>query len=1157
MTLASVDLNDKYTRESGRIFLTGIQALVRLPLVQRWRDLKAGLNTAGFISGYRGSPLGGYDQALWRARAILAENHVRFEPGVNEDLALTAVWGTQQLHQYPGPKYDGVFGIWYGKGPGVDRSGDVFHQGSGHGTSRHGGILAISGDDHAAKSSTSPHQTEHTFIGASMPVLVPSDIQDYLDFGLFGIAMSRLCGLWVGFKTISENAESTATIDTDVDRLNIIRPADLPMPDGGLNLRWPDDRFEQERRLFDYKLPAALAFCRANAINRTVLTGPKRRFGIVTTGKAYLDVMEALAALGIDAGTAREIGLSVYKVGMVWPLEPEGIRAFARGLDEILVVEEKSAIIEEQARSRLYDLPESERPRVSGKSDDTGRPQFPIAGELSPGMVARVIARRIGEFHTSRAIDEHLAFLDSQERAIAAERAETSRVPYFCSGCPHNTGTRLPEGSVGGAGIGCHFMALDMNRRTAMFTQMGGEGAQWIGAASFTETGHVFQNMGDGTYFHSGLMAIRANVTAGTNITYKILFNDAVAMTGGQPLEGQLSVPEIARQVHAEGVARVAIVTDEADKYPIGTDWPPGTQVYDRHALLRVQRELRETPGTTVLIYDQTCAAEKRRRRKRGLYPDPAQRAFINDLVCEGCGDCSVKSNCVSVEPFETEFGRKREINQSACNKDFSCIEGFCPSFVTIHGGGLRRPNPGQQDSAAHDNLPDPTIAPTGQPYGILVTGVGGTGVVTIGALIGMAAHLEGKSCTILDVTGLAQKGGAVMSHVRVADRADDLHAVRLASGGADVVLACDMVVAADSEALARMRRDRTHAVVNSRITPTARFTLDPDTDFHEEQLRRLIRDTAGSNATDFVDATGIATTLLGDAIATNLFLTGYAYQRGLLPVGAEAIEHAIELNGVAVDLNRDAFRWGRAAARDRVAVEDMARSLQPSLGGRIATEFDDIVAIRERELVAYQDRAYADRYRGLVARAAEAEKSRARGFSGFAEAVARNYFRLLAYKDEYEVARLFSDGRFRSRLSETFDGPYEIRYHLSPPLLARIDPETGEPRKYAFGAWIAPAFRLLAGLRALRGTPLDPFGYSADRRLERRLITEYETVVEELIGGLSPDNHAFAVEIAGLPSGMRGFGPVKARNVVTSKEQEAALLATFRDPGSRATAAE
>ncbi len=1161
MSLAAVGLDDKYTLESGRIFLSGVQALVRLPFMQRQRDAAQGLNTAGFISGYRGSPLGAYDLSLWRAKRLLENNHIHFEPGVNEDLAATAVWGSQQTGIFEGAKYDGVFAIWYGKGPGVDRCGDVFKHGNAAGTSPHGGVLLLAGDDHAAMSSTFPHQSEHAFIAAMIPVLNPANVQEYLDYGLLGWAMSRYSGCWIGFKCISEAVEASASVEVDPRRVEIVIPEDFAMPPDGLHIRWPDERLAQEERLQRHKVYAALAFARANGLDRVVIDAPEPRFGIVTTGKAYLDVRQALEDLGIDDRHAAEIGLKLYKVGMNWPLEGDGVRAFASGLEEILVVEEKRAIVENQLKEQLYNWSAAVRPRVVGKFDEEGAWLLPAEGELSPAKIARVIAQRIGKFYTSQRIQERLAFLEGKERALAGEAAKVVRSPYFCSGCPHNTSTKVPEGSVALAGIGCHFMAVWMDRDTLTFTHMGGEGVPWVGQAPFTEMKHVFANLGDGTYYHSGLLAIRAAISAGVNITYKILYNDAVAMTGGQPVGNQLTVPRITQQLYSEGVRHIAVVSDEPKKYPRGADFAPGVGFHHRDQLDKVQRQLRELPGVSVLVYDQTCAAEKRRRRKRGQYPDPPRRVFINELVCEGCGDCSVQSNCLSVEPLETEFGRKRWINQSSCNKDFSCLKGFCPSFVTIEGGALRKPAPvpGAEDALPGlGELPLPQPPVIDGPYNILVTGIGGTGVITVGALLAMAAHLEGKGCSVLDMTGLAQKGGAVLSHLRIARRPEDINAVRIASGGADLVLGCDIIVAAGDDALRSMRSGTTAAVINSRLAPTADFTRDPDVDFAPEHLKRIIHHAAGEQRCDFVDATGLATALMGDAISTNLFLAGYAFQRGLIPLSLEAIERAIEINAVAADANKRAFAWGRLAAHDEARVAAAAKPLMavpetPALSQNL----DQIVAKRVDFLSAYQNAAYAERYRRLVREVEAAERKKAKGLGGLAEAAARYYFKLLAYKDEYEVARLYVEGDFLSQIEARFEGDFKLSFHLAPPLIAPRDKDTGELKKIAFGPWILTAFKLLARLKGLRGTRLDPFGYSAERRRERSLIQEYEATMAELIAGLSPQNHALAVDIASIPEHKRGFGHVKARHLEDAKEREAEMLAAFRAPKPHATAAE
>ena len=1154
---AGVSLDDKYTLDSGRVFLTGTQALVRLPMMQRRRDLAAGLNTACFISGYRGSPLGMFDQQLWQARAHLKANHIHFQPGVNEDLAATAIWGTQQSALFGDSRYDGVYAMWYGKGPGVDRTGDVFRHANTAGTAPHGGVLALAGDDHAAKSSTSAHQCEYAFMDAMMPTLSPSGVQEFLDFGLIGWALSRYSGCWVGFKCVTDTVESTASVYVDPHRIAIHQPTDFELPPGGLNIRWNGalDMVEQEERHHRWKIPAALAFARANGLNRVVLDSPRRRFGIVTTGKSYLDVRQALDELGIDEAMARDIGLSIYKVGMVWPLEPEGIRRFAEGLEEILVVEEKRPVIEHQLKELLYGWRADVRPLVNGKFDEAGTWILPSMGELSPAQIARAIAGRLRRFHTSPRIEQRLAWLDHKDRALAGEATPVRRIPTFCSGCPHNSSTRVPEGSRALAGIGCHYMAQWMDRETATYTQMGGEGASWVGQAPFSKTRHVFQNIGDGTYYHSGLLAIRQAVAAKVNMTYKILYNDAVAMTGGQPVDGPQDPAMISRQIAAEGVTPIIVVTDEPEKYPIGYPWAAGVRVEHRSRLDEVQRELREMPGVSALIYDQTCAAEKRRRRKRGSFPDPAKRAFINDAVCEGCGDCSVKSNCVSVVPLETEFGRKRAIDQSSCNKDFSCVNGFCPSFVTVHGGGLRKQKSESVSVSAWEVLPEPAIPTITEPYDILVTGVGGTGVVTIGALLGMAAHIEGKGCSILDQTGLAQKGGAVMSHIRIAPRPEDIHAVRISAGGADLLLGCDLVVAASFDGRAKLAEGNSWAVVDSYEQITGDFARDPDFRIPGERLRGLIAQACGPERAVFVDAHRLATRLLGDSIATNLFMLGYAWQKGLVPVSAEALDQAIALNGVAVTFNRQAFLWGRRAAHDLTAVERVARPAEAPVAARPSQGYEELLARRVAVLTDYPDAAYAARYRALVEQVAAAEAARAPGRAGLKEAAARYLFKLMAIKDEYEVARLYTSGAFRRKLAEQFEGDFKLKFHLAPPLFARRDPRTGHLQKRAFGPWVFQAFKLLARMRRLRGTWLDLAGRTAERRMERQLLRDYEALVAEILAGLTPANHAEAVALLEIPEQIRGFGHVKEASVKKAKAAEARLLASFRGEAARAAA--
>ncbi len=1146
-------LEDKYTLESGRVFLTGMQALIRLMMLQRERDLRAGLNTAGFVSGYRGSPLGGFDQALARARSHLERSHVRFQPGLNEDLAATSIWGTQQLNLFPGAKYDGVFSMWYGKGPGVDRCGDVFKHANAAGTAKHGGVLVLAGDDHGAKSSTLPHQSEHIFKACLIPVLNPSSVQDYLDFGLHGFAMSRYSGLWIAFKCVTDVVESGASVDISPDRVRVKIPADFVLPPGGLNIRWPDGILEQEARILDWKVYAALAYGRANGLDRIIYDSPKPRLGICTTGKSFGDVMQALADLGIDAKVAAHIGLRVYKVGMSWPLEPQGARRFAEGLEEILVVEEKRQVIEYQIKEELYNWKEGVRaPRVVGKFDDSGewsrssgQPAgtwlLPAHYEHSPAMVAKAIAQRLSKLNMDASLGsqfrERLAFLDFKEKLLAKPRVTAIRQPYFCSGCPHNTSTRVPEGSRATAGIGCHFMAVWMNRSTATFTHMGAEGAPWIGQAPFTNEKHIFANLGDGTYHHSGTLAIRAAVAAKVNMTYKILYNDAVAMTGGQRHDGPLDPPMISRQLAAEGVTPIVVVTDEPHKYPHGTSWAPGVTIRHRDELDAVQKELRQVEGVSALIYDQTCASEKRRRRKRNEFPDPAKRVVINEMVCEGCGDCSVKSNCLSVEPLETEFGRKRVINQSSCNKDYSCLKGFCPSFVTVEGGRLRKGKSSAVSTEESFSLEEPKTIALDAPYGILVTGIGGTGVITIGQIIGVAAHLEGKGVSVLDMSGLAQKYGAVMSHVQVAARPDEVHATRLDTGGASLVLGCDLVVTASTESVAKMGSARTRALVNASVTPTAEFVRNPNWQLPGSDLQADIREAAQEAL--FVPATEIATGLMGDAIATNMFMLGYAYQRGWIPVSAASLERAIELNGVAVEFNKKSFVWGRRAAADLEKVKRIAMPAEViPIDQHLSRNLDELIERRVKLLTDYQNATYAARYKALVEKTREREK--ALNSSKLTEAVARYYAKLLAYKDEYEVARLQADPGFRKKIEGMFEGDYRVVHYLAPPLLTRKE------EKMRFGPWIRPVFAVLTKLKFLRGTAFDPFGYTEERRTERELIREYEETVERLLARLTPQNHALALQIAALPDEIRGYGHIKARSIGPARKKRDELLARY-----------
>ena len=1157
----AVTLDDKYVLDSGRVYLTGTQALVRLPMMQRQRDLAAGLNTGGYITGYRGSPLGAFDQALWQAKRFIKNSHIEFQPGTNEDLAATALWGTQQIHLYPGARYDGVFGIWYGKGPGVDRSGDVFKHANYAGTSANGGVVALAGDDHMAKSSTTAHQSEPALIAAGMPVIHAASVQEYLDLGLHGFALSRYSGLWVAFKVLSETVDSSASVHVDPHRVEIRLPTDFALPPDGVHIRWPDDWVGQERRVFTVKHPAALAYWRANRLDRLMMGRPDARFGIVTVGKSYLDVRQALEDLGIDDAEAGRLGLAVYKVALVWPLETEGVTAFAQGKREILVVEEKRPVIEQQLKDALFNAPADRRPVVVGKADERGHKLLRTDGELTPWEIAQAIVARFGLDGLGERARQRYEALQRRVGRQVRNEAGLARVPYFCSGCPHNSSTRVPDGSMAMAGIGCHTLAINMERNTRTFTHMGAEGATWVGASHFSDMKHVFQNLGDGTYFHSGYLAIRHAVATNTTITYKILYNDAVAMTGGQPHDGNVRPWTISQQVHAEGVRRIALVSDDPTKYPPGTAWAPGVTFHPREELDAVQRELREYAGVSVLIYDQTCAAEKRRRRKRGTFPDPARRVFINQAVCEGCGDCSTQSNCLSVQPVETEFGTKRAIDQSSCNKDFSCLNGFCPSFVTVEGGRVRqgkvvaRTSPTASDEPA---LPPAPALPSveARPYGVLITGIGGTGVVTIGAIMGMAAHIEGKGATVLDQLGMAQKGGAVISHVRIGASPEALHAVRLGAGGADLLLGCDLVVSGGADALARLEPGRSRAVVNTHETITGDFTRRPDLAFPGHTLRLAVEAAAGAEACDFVEASAIATSLMGDSIATNMFMLGYAYQKGLVPLGHESIERAIELNGAAVAMNLAAFRWGRRAAHDRAAVEKLVTPSDNVVAlPRLPRTLDDLVASRVRHLTGYQNAALAGRYVALVEKARVAEQSL--GKSGLADAVARTYARVLAYKDEYEVARLYGDVAFQRQLARQFEGSYRLKVHLAPPLFAARDPHSGRLLKQAFGGWMFGAFRLLAKLKGLRGTALDPFGHTAERKAERALIARYESLIAELLAGLTTENHALAVRLASVADEIRGYGHVKEAAMARAEQKEASLLAEWRAAPATKLAAE
>jgi indolepyruvate ferredoxin oxidoreductase len=1189
--LETVTLDDKYSLDYGSAFMSGVQALVKLPMLQRLRDQLQGKNTAGFVSGYRGSPLGGYDQALWKAAPYLKAQNIVFQPGVNEELAATALWGTQQLgFSPPGTnKFDGVFGIWYGKGPGVDRCSDVFKHANMAGTTEFGGVIAVAGDDHISKSSTAAHQSDHIFKACGLPVFFPANVQEILDLGIHAFAMSRFSGVWAGMKTIQEIVESSATAMIDPERVKIITPTDFDMPAGGLHIRWPDAALDQEARLFDYKWYAALAYIRANRLNYNAIEGKNDRFGLIASGKAYNDTRQALLDLGLDDATCRQLGIRLHKVGVVWPLEAQLTREFATGLQEILVVEEKRQVIEYQLKEELYNWRDDVRPTVLGKFNEMegGEDSKFTGGEwsmpnpsantllranadLSPAIIATAIAGRLKKLGMDggagsdirKGIDAQLAILEAKERAMNVQTiqqlSDAERQPWFCSGCPHNTSTKVPEGSRAMAGIGCHFMSIWMDRSTVGFTQMGGEGVPWVGQQPFTTDQHIFANLGDGTYFHSGLLAVRQAIAAGVNITYKILYNDAVAMTGGQPVgerpEGH-SVVQIAQSMQAEGAAKIVVVTDEPEKYE-GIKLVDGVTVHHRDELDTIQKQFREIKGTTVIIYDQTCATEKRRRRKRGTMVDVAKRVVINELVCEGCGDCSVQSNCLSVEPLETDFGRKRTINQSSCNKDFSCVKGFCPSFVTVEGGQLKKKSKAtnaMQNPFAMSTLPEPVILPTPQAYGIVVNGVGGTGVITIGQLLGFAAHIEGKGIVTQDAGGLAQKGGATWSHVLIADHQDDIRTTRVGMAGADLIIGCDPIVSANKETTMRMRAGRTHVALNAHSTPTAAFVKNANWQNPSQSCVDSITAIVGEDGVSAFNADALATVMMGDSIYTNPIMLGYAWQKGWIPLQKTSLIRAIELNAVAVDNNKTAFEWGCRAAHNWAEVEPLLHASNSAVNViefKKRDSLEDVIAKRVEFLTAYQNTAYAAKYVDFVEKIRSKESSLKTSVDSkslnLTEAVAKNLFKLMAYKDEYEVARLHSDGTFEKKVASMFEGDYKLNYHLAPPLIAKKN-DRGELQKQQFGPWMLTSFKLLAKFKGLRGTPFDIFGKTSERRMERALLVDYCKSMEAVMLKLSLENaHTLmplALDIARIPDGIKGFGHVKEKNAAAARLKWDALM--------------
>ncbi|MDR3417180.1 MAG: indolepyruvate ferredoxin oxidoreductase family protein [Nevskia sp.] len=1143
----AVTLEDKYRQAGGRVFISSNQALVRLPLDQIRRDRAAGLKTAGYISGYRGSPLGVYDSALWGAQSLLDEHGIRFAPGLNEELAVSAIRGTQELRWFGKSDLDGVFGLWYGKGIGVDRACESLKLGNLEGTSAAGGFLAVAGDDHGGKSSDSAHQSEHTLIAAFLPILYPATIGEIIEFGLFGWAMSRYSGCYVGLKCITDTLDLSGTVDLPDPCRPYALPTDIELPPQGLNLRPNLPPLVEEDRLVNQRLPAATAFARANGIDRVVIDGERRSLTIVSAGKAYLDVRQALADLGLDEAACARLGVRLYKPGLIWPMDRQRLVEFAQGSAAILVVEEKRPVMEDQIARHLYALAADRRPALAGKQDLRGAPLLPAAGELAVPAVRQAILRLLEQLGLEReSIRSRLEEWSGLESRAAKLGSPASRPAYFCSGCPHNTSTRIPEGSLALGGIGCHGLAaVVMDRNTLQFMPMGHEGSPWVSVGRFVDTPHVFQNMGDGTYSHSGILAIRAAVAAKANITYKLLYNDAVAMTGGQPVEQQITPVDMVQQLLSEGVRPVHLVSDHPEQYA-EVKLPPQASLHHRDELDRLQRMLRETKGVSAIVYEQTCAAEKRRRRKRGLLADPDERVFINSEVCEGCGDCSVQSNCLSVVPLETEFGRKRRIDQSSCNKDYSCVKGFCPSFVTVSGAKVAvrsSAGPGRLQQLI-DELPEPSPALLdGRGCNILVAGIGGTGVLTIGALLGMAAHLEGKGCTILDMTGMAQKGGAVTSHIRIGPDPAGIYTSRLSEGMTDVLLACDMVVAASVAVLRTLRPDHTAAVLNTDVAPTGDFQSNKNIDLNEGRMRVAMVEALGGGPLSEVDAGWLATELTGDSIGTNVLMLGYAAQRGLLPVTIAALQEAIRLNGTFVEGNLRTFALGRVAAHAPAA-------LYGKVGGKAVAApldtVDQVLASRTRLLTAYQSRAYAARYLDFVGEVrAGVAALKLRDGELLVREVALTLARLMAYKDEYEVARLYADPAFMQRLRAQFSGDVKLSFHLAPPMLPGRD-ASGRPRKHRFGGWMMVAFRLLARLRGLRGTALDPFGYFPERRVERRLVDEYRSLVTETVGRLDALNVAAGVELLRAARDIGGYGPVKQAAIQDYRARLPALQQAF-----------
>ena len=1138
-----LDLKDKYTLSKGFRFLTGSQALVRLAIVQRRRDSKRKIKSAGYISGYRGSPLGTYDKQVLQAKKYLENHNVYFQPGINEELAATSLWGTQQANFYGEGKFDGVFGIWYGKGPGVDRSGDALKHSNLAGTSRHGGVLALMGDDHTCESSSTMHQSEFAMIDAMIPVLNPSGVQEILDYGIYGIELSRISGCWIGIKCVHDNVSSAATVDLDEDRVTLVEIEKNLIPSDGLNIRNNDTPQKQEARLHYHKLNAVKEFCKINNLNKYIYNSDNAKIGIVTTGKSYLDLMQSLEKLKINEKVAEEFGIRLLKIAMPWPLEPSIIENFSKGLDLIIVVEEKRSLIENQIREILFNLPSSFK--IIGKKDLNGNTLFPSSGALNPGM----IASKLGSIIYNRNKNDDLKLNIEKINSLVLEKRSLDtikRTPYFCSGCPHNTSTQIPSGSRAVTGISCAYLVQNMERNNQGFAQMGSEGATWVGESLFSNRDHVFQNLGDGTYIHSGILSVRHAVAAKTKITFKILYNEAVALTGGQALDGLPTVAQISRQLDAEGVTRIAIITDEPKKYDSKEIFGKNSTIHHRQDLIKVQKELSEINSTTVIIYDQGCAAEKRRKIKRSLIPEPKRKIFINDLVCEGCGDCGIKSNCVSILPLETEFGRKRQIDQANCNKDYSCVDGFCPSFVSLIGDIKTKKNIDKSlINKLESNLKEPELPKIKGFYGIMITGVGGTGIVSMGALLGTAALIEGKGAGVLDMTGLAQKGGAVKSFLRVFEKPEEISTIRLSYNDTDLLLGCDLLVSNDEDVLLTLKKNESKAVISSDEVLTGEFTRNPDLTFPAKKIKENFLGLLGNNNVNFIQTAKIVRKILGDDIPANMFVVGYAYQAGFIPIKSVSIEQAIKLNNVSIDFNLMAFRLGRQTFLKKDNMYKLIESkMSEEDSEKISTNINDKINRRYNFLIEYKDEKYAKKYSNLVNNVKKCEEKLSNNKTTLSEAVAFNYFKLMAYKDEYEVSRLYTHPQFKKKIKEAFDGKFKINFHMAPPIFAKKNSSNGEPVKIKIGQWFLYLMKLIAPLKFLRGTVFDPFGYSDERKTERKLIKDYEIMILDIMQKLKKENYETACEIAKMPEKIRGFGHVKKNNLNIAKNLEANLIA-------------